>query len=195
MRNRAFLVVCLAVHFGAVVTAAGQAPTELRIVVLEGEGARHNVKTKAAVQTVVEARDAEDRPLAGAQVVFQLPAAGPGGSFPGGRLQQRVTTNSRGQAASSGFVPNDEEGRFNVKVTATSGNFMASEVVAQINAAKTEPLPGARRSRKGLWILLAAAGGGGTVAALTLGGSSKTTPGVTSSLVLAPGPVTVGGPR
>ncbi len=166
----------------------------LKILVLNGEGARHSIKTKRAVQALVEVRDENDKPLPGAQVVFQLPAAGPGGTFPGGRLMQRVATDARGQAATTGFVPNDEQGRFNVKVTATSGTASASAVIAQINALTTE-LDVKKRS-KTPWILLAlGAGGAGGVIAATRGGGVSTPPAPVNSVVLVPGPVTVGGPR
>ncbi|MEK7407834.1 MAG: hypothetical protein AAB225_22420 [Acidobacteriota bacterium] len=175
--------------------ASGPQGSGLKIVVLEGEGARHSIKTKRAVQARIEVRDEKDRPLPGAQVVFQLPAAGPGGTFPGGRLMQRVAADARGQAATTGLVPNDEAGRFNVKITATSGTASGSAIIAQINAATTE-LDVKKRS-KAPWILLAlgAAGVTGGVAATRGGGGSAGPPPPPNAVTLVPGPVTVGGPR
>ena len=97
---------------------------------------RHGTLSKRAVQTQIEVRDAQDKPIPGAQVIFQLPASGAGGSFPGGRLTQRTATDPRGQASTSGFVPNDAQGRFNMKVNITSGGQVASAIVAQVNVEK-----------------------------------------------------------
>ena len=58
-------------------------PGGLKIVVVQGEGAKNNLRTRSATQPVVEVRDDSDKPVAGAEVVFQLPPAGPGGVFNG----------------------------------------------------------------------------------------------------------------
>jgi hypothetical protein len=41
----------------------------LKIVVLKGEGAVNNIKARTATPPVVEVRDVEDKPVAGAEVV------------------------------------------------------------------------------------------------------------------------------
>src|SRR6266545_372982 len=87
----------------------------LKIVTIQGEGAVNSIRSKTATQPVVEVRDEQDKPVAGAEVVFQLPAAGPGGVFNGWMRNQTARTNAQGQAGVSGYVPNDEEGRFNIK--------------------------------------------------------------------------------
>ena len=51
-------------------------------------------------------------PVADAEVVFQLPAMGPSGLFPDRSHLLKTKTNSQGQAAATGLVPNDETGRF-----------------------------------------------------------------------------------
>ena len=48
----------------------------LKIVVVQGEGAENNLRTRNATQPVVEVRDDGDKPVPGAEVVFQLPPAG-----------------------------------------------------------------------------------------------------------------------
>jgi len=55
-------------------------PGALKITAIEGEGAINNIRTKSATQLVVEVHDEAGKPVAGAEVVFQLPAAGPGGT-------------------------------------------------------------------------------------------------------------------
>ena len=171
---------------------------EIKIIVLEGEAAKHSIVSRIGVQTMVEIRDDTGKPVPGAQVLFQLPASGSGGSFPGGRLSQRVISNAQGRASTSGFAPNDLEGRFNVKVTCSSGTLTASAVVAQVNLKQYETVK--KSSSKLLWILLAAGGAGavGVLAATKGGGSTPAPTGPVApppSITIFPGPVTVGGPK
>src|SRR5882724_8811128 len=56
---------------------------ELRVLILEGEGAMNNLELGIYAPLVVEVRDDNDKPVEAAEVTFQLPTAGPGGSFPG----------------------------------------------------------------------------------------------------------------
>ena len=172
---------------------------EIKIVVLEGEAAKHSIVPRIGVQISVEISDDAGKPVPGAQVLFQLPASGAGGSFPGGRLSQRVVSNAQGRAASSGFAPNDTEGRFNVKVTSSSGSLTASTVVAQVNIKQYESAK--KSSNKLLWILLAAGGAGAAGVVAATSGKSSSSGGATGpavvppSITIFPGPVTVGGPK
>src|SRR5205809_1166002 len=109
----------------------------LKIVVVQGEGAENNLRTRNATQPVVEVRDDGDKPVPGAEVVFQLPPAGPGGVFNGWMRTQTARTGPEGRAQANGFVPNDEEGRFNIRVTATSGTKTSSAIIAQTNTRGT----------------------------------------------------------
>jgi hypothetical protein len=175
------------------------APTGgLKIVVLQGEGAINNISAKTATQPVVEVRDENDKPVAGVEVIFSLPAAGPGGVFHGWLRTQTAKTNAEGQASVSGLTPNDQPGRFNIKVTATSGNKTASVVIAQNNAQRGGAGGRAAASSSRKWkvagLLGAAAVIGGIVAAKR-GGNGTTTTTVTTPVTLTPGPVTVAGPR
>jgi len=176
-----------------VAPAAAPEPALVKIVVLQGEGARNGIKSKSTVAPVVEVQDESGKPIEGAEVVFQLPAAGPGGIFHGWMRTQTVRTNAQGQAGVSGYVPNDQEGRFNIKVTATKGSKSDSVVVSQINVRTTE----AAKSRKGLWWKLAGVAGAGAVigvVAATRDGGSTTTSGSTPVTIL-PGGVTVTAPK
>ena len=170
-------------------------PSTLKIVVLQGEGGKHNVNSKMATQTVVEVRDENNGTVPNVRVVFQLPTSGPGGSFPGGRNAFTTVTNFQGQAATSGFVPNDSQGPFQVKVSASLRERAATAVVQQVNVTKDDP-PVARKSRKGLWILLAAGAAAGATAGVLLatkGGAAG--PAAPPPVIAVPGTVTVGGPR
>lgn len=167
----------------------------LKIVVLKGEGAVNSIKSRTATPPVVEVRDEEDKPVAGAEVVFQLPAGGPGAVFNGWMRTQTARTDAQGQAEAQGMTPNDQAGRFNIKVTATHGKRTASVVVAQSNAIGANGAQ-ARSSRKTLWVVIgvaAAAALAGGIAA-SRNGSDSAAP-TTAPIGISAGPVTVAGPR
>ena len=177
-----------------------QTPGGLKIIVVQGEGAQNNVRTRSATQLVVEVRDDADKPVAGAEVVFQLPPAGPGGVFNGWMRTQTARTNAEGRAESNGFTPNEEEGRFNIKATATSGTKTTSVIIAQVNTRTSAGAPQAKR-HSGLWLALAIVGAagltGGIIAGTRGGGGSSTSPSTPAAvpITISPGPVTVGAPR
>lgn len=170
----------------------------LKIVVVQGEGALNNIRARSATQLVVEVRDEGDKPVPGAEVVFQLPPAGPGGVFNGWMRTQTARTGPDGRAETNGFTPNDEEGRFNIKVTATSGNKTTSAIIAQSNTRNGGNGGAQAKSRSGMWKVLAvlgAAGLTGGIIAATRGGDNGSSAPATIPITISPGPVTVGGPR
>jgi hypothetical protein len=164
----------------------------LKVLVLEGNKSINNISRHIGIQPIVEVRDENDQPVEGAVVVFRLPPSGPGGSFPGNSPTLKVGTNAQGQAAASGFVPNDQQGRFDIHVTASYENRTGETTVSQTNSlnnlsrlviTQKKPL---WRSK---WVLIGvgAAVAGGIVLALTLsGGSSK------QQVAITPGAVTIG---
>lgn len=180
-----------------------QAPQgALKINVLEGEGQRNSIRGRTAVAPIVEVKDPSDKPLVGAEVVFQLPLAGPGGAFNGWLRSQTVRTDEAGKATVSGYTPNTEAGRFHIKVTATSGSQTGSIVISQINVENgtsvsgTAPSPAMKKPFPwkivGPIIAVAAIAG----IAVALRGDSKTTTTTTSTPVsISAGAVTVGVPR
>jgi hypothetical protein len=164
----------------------------LTIYVLEGEGAVHNIHDRFASSPVVEVRDENGLPVEGADVTFQLPAVGPGGSFPGQKFTQTVKTNDQGQATVS-FTPNMQVGRFNIRVTANFGSRSGSAVIRQSNS--THEARATTEAKHGLfkfawWKVAVLAGVGVTVAVIlaTRGGGSG------SSVTLIPGSPTFGAP-
>jgi hypothetical protein len=182
-----------------------QAPQgALKIAVLEGEGQRNSIRGRTAVAPIVEVKDPSDKPVVGAEVVFQLPLAGPGGSFNGWLRSQTVRTDEAGKATVSGYTPNTEAGRFNIKVTATSGSQTGSAVISQINddtgasVSGTAPAAAVAKKKSVPWkivgpiIVVAAIVG----IAVALRGDDKTTTSTTSTPVsISAGAVTVGVPR
>ena len=74
--------------------AAGR--TVLAVNVLDGDGAFNDIRREQARPPLVEVLDDEGHPVAGAKVVFQLPAMGAGGTFrDGGRTLIATTPPSR----------------------------------------------------------------------------------------------------
>ena len=168
----------------------------LKIVVVQGEGSLNRIKSRTATQPVVEVRDESDKPITGAEVVFQLPAAGPGGVFNGWMRTQTAKTDAQGRASANGLTPNDQEGRYNIKVTATEGKKTGTAIIAQTNT-MTGSETSRSRSHKTLYIVLGVVAvgaiAGGVAASHRGGGEATVTP--TNPVTISPGPVTVGAPR
>ncbi len=175
---------------------AVQQSSGLKIIVVQGEGALNSTRAKTATQPAVEVRDDADKPVAGAEVVFQLPAAGPGGVFNGWMRTQTARSGADGKAAASGFTPNDEEGRFNIKVTATAGTKSATAIIGQSNGRGNGSGAKVTGGRNKIWVAIAVIGVaaivGGVVA--SRGDDNETTT-AAIPVSITPGPVTVGGPR
>jgi hypothetical protein len=164
----------------------------LKVLVLEGQRSTNNTTRHIGIQPVVEVRDENDRPVEGAKVVFRLPPSGPGGAFAGNSPTFSATTNAQGQAGASGFVPNSEQGRFDIHVTATYQNRTGEATISQNNslntlAMQTPPKPKTPIWRnKYLWIGAGAAVAVGVTLALTLGHSTST-----KAVTITPGAVTI----
>ncbi len=171
---------------------AKQGPTALKILVLEGEGARNDIRSGTAVAPKVQVLDENGRPVADAEVVFRLPMEGPGGSFHGWVKTQTVRTNVEGIAAASGYMANDFEGRFNIRVTAKAGTQEASAVIAQANV---RGAGASGRSHRRWWILAAVGAGAGAAIAAAASGNGSDGVAVTTPITITAGPVTVAGPR
>ena len=181
-------------------TALTAAAQDLKIVTLQGEGAVNDIKSKTVTEPVVEVRDSRELPVADAEVVFQLPAMGPGGMFPDRGRVLTTRTNGQGQAAATGLLPNNETGRFNIKVTAGSSGRTATAIIAQSNSRDLgASVRSANRSKSRKWKILAVVGGaavaGGVYAATRGGSSAPTPPPVVPAISVTTGPVTVGGPH
>src|SRR5690348_5002764 len=89
---------------------AQQQSSDLQILVIGGEGSINNVKQRTAREPIVEVRDRNNRPVAGAVVLFEAPRSGASGTFTGGSSSLRVTTDAQGRAAGQGFRPNTQTG-------------------------------------------------------------------------------------
>jgi hypothetical protein len=208
LNQRAILCICLAAALalpapGWSQQASGAKPTAaqsggLKLTVIQGEGASNDISRQAATAPVVEVRDENEKPVAGAEVVFTVPAAGPSGVFYGWMRTQTVRSDERGRAVALGFRPNDEAGRFNIEVGAFAAGKRGTVYITQTNGSGGGTTAAARdkKSRKALWWVVGAVAVGaiaGGVAA-TRGGSS-TAATLPVPITVSTGPVTVAGPR
>ena len=101
----------------------------LKILVIEGEGAVNVVQQKTAVAPVVEVRDRNDQPVAGAVVTFAVRSGR--AAFNGVRTLT-VTTNAAGRAAAAGFAPTGT-GAVQISATAAFQGQTAAVTIAQAN--------------------------------------------------------------
>jgi len=143
----------------------------LKIVVIEGEGAVNIIQQKTAVAPMIEVRDRNDQPVAGATVNFAIRAGR--ATFSGARTLT-VTTNAAGRAAAAGFTPSGA-GALQIGATATfQGQTAAAVTIAQTNvmtaaeAAAATAASGAGGSGSGAAGGGAGAGGGGGLSTTTL---------------------------
>lgn len=156
----------------------GQANPALKIVIIEGEGAVNIIQQKTAVAPVIEVRDRNDQPVAGATVSFVVRA---GRATFGGARTLTVTTNAAGRAAAAGFAPGGS-GALQIGATATfQGQTAAAVTIAQTNVMTAAEAAAATSAGAGGSGGGAAAGGG----AGSGGGVSGTTLGIVGGAVAA----------
>lgn len=122
-----------AAWFLAVMTVLGgidlSAQPTLRIVVIEGEDAVNIVQQKTATAPVVEVRDRNNQPVAGAVVRFAITRGR--ASFNGARTLS-VATNAAGRAAVSGLTPTGT-GALQITASATFQGQTVAATIAQTN--------------------------------------------------------------
>jgi hypothetical protein len=145
----------------------------MQIVVIEGEDAVNVVQQKTAVAPIVEVRDRNNQPVAGAVVRFAI--RGGRASFNGARVMS-VTTNVAGRAAVSGLTPTGA-GALQISASAAFQGQTAAITIAQTNvltvaqAVQVAAVGGGSGGGASAGASGAAAGGGtsGGVSATTLG--------------------------
>lgn len=165
-------VVLAAVVGGAALLApvggrAQQPAGGLRIIVVEGEDAVNIIQQRTAVAPLVEVRDRNNNPVAGALVTFTI-QGGQNATFGGGLQSLIVTTNAAGRAAVTGFTPT-ASGAVQINVAATFQGQAATATITQTNFATAAQAAQAGAS---------GAGGGGlsttTIAAIAGGAGAGT---------------------
>lgn len=104
------------------------------IVVLAGQHAANILKTRSAVQPVVELRDSENHPVIGAEVTFEGPDSEPGVVFSNGDRWQSLVSEMDGRVAVSDMQPVGT-GAFQISVNATYDGHFAYATIDQTNFA------------------------------------------------------------
>lgn len=170
---------------GVFLLAAGsQAPATqgFRIVVVEGEDAVNIIQQKTAVAPIVEIRDRNNLPVAGATVTFSL--TGPGAA--GASVSTiTVATNAAGQAAAVGFTPT-AAGAIQINASALVQGQALTATITQTNVMTAAQAVGAA-SATGASSGASGSGAATGSAAAGGGGISGTTIGIVSAAAAAAG--------
>jgi hypothetical protein len=193
-RTLAVLLACsIATPLPAQTPAAPTAPTQINILILEGEGAINNVRQRVTREAMVQVEDENHKPVAGAAVTFFLPGDGPSGVFSNGSRSITVLTDAQGKAAARGIKINKAQGKLQIRVQASYQGLTNNALITQTNVAAAAAAAGGAISGKLLAIILAAAAGGvvaGVVVANSGGGGNPP-----AAVVVVPGTPTVGPPK
>jgi hypothetical protein len=147
----------------------------LMIVVVEGEDAINVIQQKTAVAPIVEIRDRNNQPVAGATVRFMI--HGGRATFNGARTIT-LTTDATGRAAVSGMTPTGS-GVFQITASAAFQGQTAAVTIAQTNvltAAQAASAAGASSA-------------GGAAGGASGGGLSLTTIGIVAGGAVAGGAI------
>lgn len=173
----------------------------LQIVVVEGEGATNNVRSRANKDPIVRVEDQNHRPVAGAAVIFFLPGEGPGGVYANGTSSLTTTSDDRGRAVGRGAQFNPQPGPMQIRVAASHAGQTASAVINQTNVVGPVVSGGGSSSSGGgglsttakvlIIVGIAAAGAAGAIVATRGGGSS---PAAGATVTISAGTPTVGAP-
>jgi hypothetical protein len=177
------------------IRAQAPEPKQLTISILEGEGAINNVRQRTAREAIVQVQDENHKPVAGVAVTFFLADHGASGVFSNGSQSMTVLTDTNGQAAMRGMVPNKMAGKMEIRVSARLGNLHADAVITQTNAAGAAGAGGAAISGKVIALIVVIAAGaaiGGVLA--TRGGSSTPATPAPAVVTITAGAPTVGHP-
>jgi hypothetical protein len=134
MRSALRIGIVIGVAIAALATDPSQAAqAALKIVVVEGEGAVNIIQQKTAVAPVIEVRDRNDQPVAGAIVKFAIQKGK--ASFDGARTLT-VTTTAAGRATATGFAATGR-GALQIAASAAFQGQTAAATIAQTTVTTT----------------------------------------------------------
>ena len=177
-------------------------PSQIVIVVIEGEGASNQPGQRAEHPPAVRIEDENHHPVEGAAVVFTLPIEGPSGEFSNGSKTMTVVTDGEGLAAVKGLKANTVGGKLQIYVTASYRGLRARNLINQVNLGNGRDVHKSGSSK--VWVILAlvgAAAAGGAVAATHKSGSTSTTgssgstPTTPTAIGITPGTGTITAPH
>src|SRR5690349_9846800 len=204
--QRNLLIFYLALHLvfrGVIPGARAQTlPTQLNIVVVEGEGAINSIRQRVSRDPVVRVEDENNKPLAGAAVVFTVPTDGATGEFANGSKSVTVTTDDQGLAKAQGLKVNQVGGKLPIHVTASYRGLQSRTTITQF----VEVPPGAKVSTGGghgkviaILAVIGAGAAGGVVYATQRNKSSSSggggTPSGPTPIGITPGTGTIAPPH
>jgi len=188
MKSLAILL-CILIAFPAL--QAQSLPTELNIVVVEGEGATNNVRQRVARSPLVRVEDENHKPVAGAAVVFTLPTEGATGEFGNGAKTLTVLTDRDGTAAAQGLKMNPVAGKIPIHINASYRSLTARATMTQYSVLPPGAKPASATSSGhgvliGVLVAVGAAAAGGGIYLAT---RSTQTP---STIPTPPAPAPIG---
>jgi hypothetical protein len=152
----------------------------LKIVVIEGEGSINVIQQKTAVRPVVEVRDRNNLPVAGATVTFAI-QGGNAATFAGGAQTFSVVTNAAGQAAAPALQPLST-GVFQIQVRAAFQGQTVAATLAQTNVMTAAEVSATSTSASGAGT--AGASGGGGISGGVVGGVAGAVAGAAAVVVV-----------
>lgn len=173
----------------AVASTAASTPKMLYIDVLEGEGELNDIRARTAREPVVQVKDENHKPVAGALVVFSVRTGGaqPVSAF-SGLPTLSVRTGADGIARARDYHP-AHAGKVNILVTATVGAVAAEIAIHQTNYFPGGHLKQVLSSHKAL------IGATSELAAFAVASSVVVVQAETSPAVITVGPGSVGASR
>src|SRR5262249_875356 len=163
---------------------AGQ--RNLRVVILQGEGARNVVQQITPKPIVVRIEDGSGRPVGDATVVFQAPELGPSGEFENDSRLMRTTSGPDGMASAGVFHPNGITGSYQLRANAQFQTFTATPLISHMNIEESH-------GHKKLLATVAIIGAAAGAAVAFHGKSSSSTTGNTPTITF--GGSAVGAPK
>ncbi len=174
---------------------------QLVIEIIKGDNATYNPRELTTQEFIVEVRDDNDNPVAGATVLFTLPERGASGQFPGGAKTLTVQTDQFGRATAESFLPGTETGEFQIQVEAryqgAVGQATISQQIVAPAAPQAPPQPGGGFPGVAILGIVAAAGAAVAVALVAGGGNNGTPAGggpAAPPTTITPGTPSVGAP-
>jgi hypothetical protein len=168
-------------------------PTELNIVIVEGEGSTNQTRQRASKDPIVRIEDENHKPIAGAVVVFTLPTEGATGDFGNGQKTLTVTTDAEGRAMGQGLRVNPIPGKLPIHITASYRGLSARTNITQFDEGPpVAARPGGGGHGKVIALVLILGGAAGAGAAFGLKGKTSSAPAAPAGPTVTPIGITPG---
>lgn len=173
-------------------------PTEINLVVMEGEGQSTDIGQQTHRPPLVRVEDDHHLPIANAAVTFTLPTEGATGKFGNGSKTLTVMTDSRGEGTGKGLRVNELPGKLPIYVNASYRGLTAKATITEYVVAPPGAKIGSHGSGKVIVIFAivgAAVAGGAYYATHSNSSSTPVTPPPAgpTPIGITPGIGTIGG--